>query len=131
MVGLVLDGAGQHLGPLDDQGLAVHVEAVGHDLQRPVAVDAEAGDREAAFLAVLDLLGQRQLRVDEVAELAVDVPGEHPQPDTELGRGQAAAGRVEHGVGQVRHQGAQLLVEVDDRGRQACAARGNRRAGWA
>ena len=54
-------------------------------------------------------------RVDEVAELAVDVPGEHPQADAELRRGQAGAGRVEHRVGQVRDEGAQLLVEVDHR----------------
>ena len=53
-------------------------------------------------------------RVDQVADLAVDVPGEHPQPDADLRRREAGAGSVEHGVGEVLDQAAQLLVEVDD-----------------
>ena len=36
------------------------------------------------------------------------------QPDPELGRGEAGPGRVEHRVGEVRDERAQLLVEVDD-----------------
>ena len=39
--------------------------------------------------------------------------------------------RLDHRVGQVLHQRAQLLVEVDDRRPRACAAPGRRRAGWA
>src|SRR3712207_7704686 len=39
------------------------------------------------------------------------------QPHADLRRGQAGARRVEHGVGQVRDELAQLLVEVDDLGR--------------
>ena len=58
--------------------------------------------------------GQVEPRVDQVAELAVDVPGEHPQADADLRRGQAGAGRVEHRVGEVLDERAQLLVEVDD-----------------
>ena len=60
------------------------------------------------------LLRQVEHRVDQVADLALDVPGEHPQADADLRRGQAGAGRLEHGVGEVLDQPPQLLVEVDD-----------------
>ena len=53
-------------------------------------------------------------RVDEVADLALDVPGEDPQADPDLRRGQSGARRVEHRVGEVLDEAAQLLVEVDD-----------------
>ena len=59
-------------------------------------------------------VGEVEPRVDQVADLAVDVPGEDPQPDADLRRGEAGAGRVEHGVGEVLDEPAQLLVEVDD-----------------
>ena len=45
----------------------------------------------------------------------VDVPGEDPQPDADLRGGQPGARRVQHGVGEVRDQPAQLLVEVGHR----------------
>ena len=54
--------------------------------------------------------------VDQVADLAVDVPGEHPQADADLRGGQAGAAGGEHGLGQVGDEAAQLRVEVDDRG---------------
>ena len=48
-----------------------------------------------------------------MADLVVDVPGEHPQPDADLRCRQPGAGRVEHRVGEVLDEPAQLLVEVD------------------
>ena len=95
------------------------------------AVEGQVRDRQAALRAVLLLLGQVQRRVDQVAELAVDVPGEHPQADADLRRGQPGAGRLEHRVGEVRDQPAQLLVEVGDRRRPGCAAPGPRTDGSA
>ena len=81
----------------------------------PAAVEGQPGDRQAALRAELLVGGQRQLRVDQVPELALDVVREHAQADADLRRGQAGAGRVLHGVGEVRDQAAQLGVEVDDR----------------
>ena len=70
-------------------------------------------------------------RVDQVADLAVDVPGEDPQPDADLRRRQAGAGRVEHGVGEVlRPAGAAPCRSRRPRSR-ACAAPGRRTGGWA
>jgi hypothetical protein len=43
-----------------------------------------------------------------VTGLIVDVVGEDPQADADLGRRQAHAGRVEHRLGQVGHEVAQL-----------------------
>nr|BFE88832.1 hypothetical protein GCM10020093_114330 [Planobispora longispora] len=48
-------------------------------------------------------------------ELVVHVVGEDPQADPDLGRGQTGSGRVQHGVGEVLDELAQLLVEVLDR----------------
>ena len=70
--------------------------------------------------AVLLLLGQVEDRVDKVAELALHVPREHPQPDPDLRRGQAGARRGEHRVGEVGDQPPQLLVEVRHRDRRGC-----------
>ena len=57
------------------------------------AVEGEPGDGQAALVAVLLLVvGEVQHRVDQVAELVVDVVGEHPQADADLRRGQAAPG---------------------------------------
>ena len=94
----------------------MHVEAVRHHRERPSAVDHEPGDRQAALRAVLGVLGQGQRRVDEVAHLVVDEPGEHPQADPDLRRGQSGARRLQHRVGQVLDQPAELLVEVDHLG---------------
>ena len=56
------------------------------------AVEDEVGDRQAALLAVLGLLGQREVGVHQVADLAVDVPGEDAQPDADLRRREARPG---------------------------------------
>ena len=76
----------------------------------------EPGQRQAALLAVHHLLAERaEDRIDEVADLVVDVVGEDPQRHPDLRRGQPGTRRVAHGVGQVLHQPAQLLVERGDR----------------
>ena len=83
---------------------------------------ARPGDGQAALRAVLLLVAREvQHRVDQVARLVVvDVVGEHPQPDADLRRGQPGPRRVEHRLGEVGDQGAQLLVEVGHRlGRRA------------
>ena len=54
--------------------------------------------------------------VDQVADLAVDVPGEHPQADADLRRGEPGTAGGEHGLGQVGDELLQLRVEVDDGG---------------
>ena len=51
----------------------------------------------------------------DISQLPVDVPGEHPQSHAELRGREAAARCVEHRVGEVGDEGAQLLVEVDHR----------------
>ena len=53
-------------------------------------------------------------------DIPVDVVGEDPQPDPDLRRRQADAGRVEHRLGEVGDQVAQLEIEVNHRlGRSA------------
>ena len=47
-------------------------------------------------------------------EFAIHVVREDAQPDPELRRGQTHPGRVHHRVGQILHELAQLLVEIDD-----------------
>ena len=115
MVGLVLDAPRQQVAALDDDRVAVLVEALGHDPLGAPAVVLEAGQREAALEALLLVVGQVKCRVDQMAELVVDEVGEDPQRNPELGCGQPDAGRVHHRVGQVPDQPAQLRVEVDDR----------------
>ena len=51
----------------------------------------------------------------EVPERVVDVVGEDPQADPDLGRGETDARRVHHRLGEVAHERAQLLVEVAHR----------------
>ena len=113
--------AGHQAGADELDRVAVLVEALGDDVLPALGVEVDARDRQAALRAVLLLLvGEVQHRVDQVADDVVDVEGEHPQADAELRRGQAGAALVEHRLGQVRDQPAQLLVEVDDRlGRRA------------
>ena len=102
-------------------------------LAAAAAVEGQPGDRQAALRAVLLLVAREvQHRVDQVTGLlVVDVEGEHPQPDADLRRGEPGARRVQHRLGEVGDQGAQLLVEVGDRARPACAAPGRRTGGWA
>ena len=114
MVGLVLEAPGEDLGALDGHRLAVHVEPRRDRAGGAADVLLQPGKGQAALGAVLAVLGELQHRVDQMAELAVDVPGEHPQPDADLGRGEPGARCVDHRVGQVGDELAQLAVEVDD-----------------
>src|ERR1700733_8966769 len=116
VVGLVLDAAREQFRALDGDRLAVHIEALGHDPPRPLDRVHQAGERQAALVVLVGLLGQVEDRVDQVPGLVViHVVRENPQTDADLGRGQADAGRFQHSVGQVLHQPSQLGVEVTDR----------------
>ena len=91
----------------------------------------QAGQRQAALLAVLRLVGEVEARVDQVADHVVDAVGEDPQRDPDLRGGQADAGGVHHRLGEVGDQCAQLLVEGRRPARPACAGRGRRTGGSA
>jgi hypothetical protein len=71
-----------------------------------------SGQAQAPFRAILDLLGQREVGVDQVADFSVDVPGEDTQADADLRCGQPRAGSVQHRVGEIGDKLAQFLVEV-------------------
>jgi len=113
MVHLMLDAHGQQAVGLDLERLAVDVE--GADLDPGRALDAviDAGHRQAAF--VVDLLffaGPGDFRVDENHQLFLGfghVDGDHALVHVHLGRGQADARRVVHGIRHVGHQLAQAL----------------------
>ena len=65
-------------------------KAAGHCVEPPLDVVVDAGERQAALLAVLLLVvGEAELRVDQVAALAAHDVGEHPQPHPDLRRRQA------------------------------------------
>ena len=61
------------------------------------------------------LVREVQHRVHQVPHRVVDIEREDPQADPDLGRGQPGPALVEQGLDQVLDQGAELLVEVDDR----------------
>ena len=76
----------------------------------------EVGHRQAA-LGVLPLpvvVGEGGVDDDAPARPVVDVVDEHPLLDAHLGRGQADAGRVVHGLEHVVGQPAQVGVELPD-----------------
>ena len=108
--------AGQQLGALDDDRLAELVHALGHDAHRPPGVEREVGHRQAALVALLHLLGEVEHGVDEVADHVVDVVDEDPQADAELRGRETGARGVDHRVGEVLDELAQLLVEGLHRG---------------
>ena len=73
------------------------------------------GKDRQPFLAVLLLLvGEVEDGVDQVAALAADRVGEHPQPDADLRRREPCPLGVVERLGQVLDQRAELLVEVGD-----------------
>src|ERR1700722_12480041 len=115
VVGLVLQAAGEDLAAHPLNRVPAVGEAARHRVQPPLDVVVDAGEGQAALLALLVLLvGEVEDGVDQVAALAPDRVGEHPQPDPDLRRGQPGALRVVEGLGQVLDQTAQLLVEVGD-----------------
>jgi hypothetical protein len=116
VVGLVLHAASEVCGALDRDRVAVHVLAVGHDVGLAPAVEGQTGNGQAAFRAVLLLVVREvQHRVHQMpGHRVVDVIGEHPQAHADLRRREALARGLEHRLGEVGHERAQLLVEVDD-----------------
>src|SRR5918997_3460424 len=113
VVDLVLQRAGQEAGALESQRLAVHVEPLHDGVHRPPRGRPDAGDGQAALVAVLGLLGQLDdPRVDQVPDASVDIVGEGAQPDADLRCGDAGPARVGDGVLQVAHERRQLLVEA-------------------
>ena len=114
VVGLVLDGTGQQVGALDGDRLAVHVEAAGDHGQRALAVDGQAGDRQAALRAVLDVLGEVRTGLTRWPTSPSTFQVNTRRPTPICGAARPGAGGVEHGVGEVLDEAAQLLVEVDD-----------------
>ena len=99
MVDLVLDHARLEPGGLDHDRRAVLVARAHAHVDRPLDLDADAGEREAALLHRLELVALvLELRVDEHAErrVGVDAVDEHAVHDAELGGGEADAERVVH-----------------------------------
>ncbi|MOA10989.1 hypothetical protein D3C78_1309030 [compost metagenome] len=96
------------------EGLAVAVQRLDPDLLRAVDVLVEAGHRQAAFLVLVHLLGERfELGVDEHPRLALVLGQVHHHQTlvhVDLGRGQADAGRRVHGLEHVVDQLAQGVV---------------------
>jgi hypothetical protein len=114
MVGLVLQRPGEQLRAAHLDRFAVHRHAARDDGERPPRVEGELGDRQAALVAVLRLVGQVEDRVDQVADLIVDPPGEDTQTYTDLRGGEPAPRGVLHGVDEIAHERLEFLVEVLD-----------------
>ena len=111
----MLDRAGDQRGALDGLRLAVEVPAGGDDVLEAAAVEAQPGDGQAALgTELLGLVGGVPRRVDHVALDPVGTEDEHPQPDADLRGRQPGAALLAHRLVQVRDEGAQLAVEVDD-----------------
>ena len=115
VVGLVLHGPCEQVGALDGRRLAVHRPPAGDDLHRTGGLEVQTGQRQAALEVALLVLTEAEVGVDEVPDDAVDVVGEHPQADSQLRSREPRSPGVEHRVGQVTDESAQLGVEVDDR----------------
>ena len=119
MISLVLDRSSQELRAFDHHGFAMLVPTLGDHAQGSGSVKSETREGKTPLRSVLTLLRQIQARVNEVADNAVDKIGEHAQAHTDLRGGQAGSRSVEHGVGEVLDELAQLPVEVDDRNRRS------------
>lgn len=114
MVGLVLDGPRLELRAGDRDRFTVHVEALGHHVQGTPGVGDDPGEREAALVTLLALLGEVEDGVDEVPDLVVGVVGEHAQRHPELRGGEPRPGGGEHRLLEVLDELPQLLVEGGD-----------------
>src|SRR3712207_6706161 len=103
VVDLVLQRARHETGALQPDRLAVHVEPLHDGVHRPHRGRPQAGDGQAALVAVLGLLGQLDdPRVDHVPDASVDVVGEGSQLDADLRRGDAGPAGAGAGVLQDR-----------------------------
>ena len=132
VVDLVLEHPAHQLVALDGDGLAVDVEAVEQD---PVGAEdrpVEVGHRQAALdvLPLAVVVGEGGVDDDAPARPVVDVVDEHPLLDADLGRGQAHAGSLVHGLQHVVGQAAEVGVELGDLAARAGGGRGRRRCGW-
>jgi len=123
VVGLVLHAAGEQLGAFDRDRVAVHVEAGCDHPGRARRRELQPRQRETALVVLFRLAFKPQHRVDEVPGLVIDVVGEHPQADADLRGGEPDAGRLQHGLGEVLDQLAQLKVEVHHRFRRGAQHR--------
>lgn len=107
VVGFVLEGAGEESAAGDGGGFAVLVDAVGGGVHGAGGREVQLGDGQAAFVVVLELGGEFEGGVDEVASVSVGVVDEDAGADADLGCGDAgSAGGAEEGVHQVGDQDA-------------------------
>ena len=116
MVALMLDAASHELLPLDDDLLAVQVHPLGPGVPGSLRGEPQPRNRQAAFIPILVLvLGYLDdLGVEDVADLAVDVPGEGAQTDPDLIGGQAGPAVLIDRLEQVLNQGLDGVVDVSD-----------------
>ena len=107
----VLHSACKQFAALNDNRLTVHVEALRHDPHCTRCVERESGERQAPFGPILQLIGEIEIRIDEVTHDAIHAICEHPQGDTDLRSGKPGPRGVKHGLREVPHEHTQLLVE--------------------
>ncbi|SCZ18074.1 Uncharacterised protein [Acinetobacter baumannii] len=97
------------------EGVAIAVEGLDPDLLRSVHVLVEAGYRQAAFLVLVHILGQRfELGVDEYPRLGLVFAEVHDHDalvHVHLGRGEADARGFVHGFEHVVDQLAHRVVD--------------------
>src|SRR5690625_1965913 len=117
VVHLVLEAAGHELLPLDDDLLAVEVDPLDAGVPGALGGEPQAGDGQAALVAVLVLvLGDLdETRVEDVADVVLDVPRERPQAHPDLVGGQAGPALVVDRLEQVLHQRLDAVVDLRDR----------------
>src|ERR687898_3525441 len=115
VVDLMLHAAGQHPLAVHSQRLAAHVDGLDADLHGPLAGVVDAGEGQAALLAVLLALPAGDDRVDQQPERVLagllvgrDVVGEHALEHADLRRGQADAVGEPEGLQQGVAEAGQL-----------------------
>ena len=86
VVALVLDATGHELLPLNDDLLAVQISALRPGVPGALSGEPQARNRQTALIPVLVfVLGEfDDLGVEDITDLAVDVPGESAQTDPNL-----------------------------------------------
>ena len=116
MVAFVLDAAAHQLLALDDHLLAVQVDAHGPRIPCASGRVPQARHGQAALIPVLILLEVQLVdpRVEDVADLSIDVPGEGAHPHTDLIGGQPRATVVVNRLEQVLDQCFDRVVDVRD-----------------
>ena len=116
MVALVLDAAAHQLLALHDHLLAVQVDAHGPRIPCASGRVPQARHGQAALIPVLIFVEVQLVdpRIEDVADLAVDVPGEGAHPHTDLIGGQSRATVVVNRLEQVLDQCFDRVVDVRD-----------------